>query len=150
MARELHRQLPEPAWLFIADECFPKPHPTATAHEENLEAAIVVFHRTLALWAASGRNVIIDGALPYGDPALRTACLDEISNFRTYVIAVDCSVAELRRREAQRPDLRPPGWGERQHADIHDGLPIALHLDTTTTTPADAARSVLNWLSTQG
>lgn len=147
LAREIHRQLTEPAWLFIADECFPKPRPAAPAHEENLEAAIVVFHRALALWAASGRNVIIDGALPYGDPALRTACLNELANFRTSIIAVDCEVAELRRRETQRPDPRLPGWAERQHADIHDSLPIALHIDTTTTGPADAARTVLNWLA---
>lgn len=146
LARELHQQLPEPAWLFVADECFPKPHPSAAAHEENLEAAIVVFHRALSLWAASGRNVIIDGALPYGDPALRTACLDELGNFRTYIIAIDCTVTELRRREAHRPDPRLPGWAERQHADIHDGLPIALHIDTTEITSAAAARTVLNWL----
>lgn len=146
LARELHRLLPEPAWLFVADDCFP--HKQSGADQgDRLEPAIVVFHRAIAQWAASGRNVIIDGALPHGR-ALRTRCIDELSDFTTYIVAVSCSVEELRRREVRRPDPRPYGWAEQQHRDnINDDLPIALHVDTTTTAPADAARRVLDWLT---
>lgn len=146
LARELHQLLDEPVCLFVADECFPPMRP-APSVEQALEPAIVVFHRTIAQWAASGRNVIVDGALPYGDVPLRRRCLDELAGFRTYIVAVTCSVEELRRRESDRPDARLPGWAERQHRDINDGLPIAVHVDTSDLTPTDAARRVITALA---
>lgn len=143
LAREFHRLLDEPAWLFVADDCFPVKQPSTTVREEGLEPAIVVFHRAIAQWVASGRNVIIDGALP--GPDLQSACLNELKDFRTYIIAVTCSVEELRRRETQRPEARPLGWAE-QSRRMNDSLPVSLHVDTTTSTPIDAAHQVLDWL----
>lgn len=139
-----------PAWLFVADDCFPRMHASAGRTEKQLEAAIVVFHRAIAQWAASGRNLIIDGALPYGDVALRTKCLDEFTEFRTSIISVSCNVEELRRREAQRPEPRLPGWAEQQHRDVNIGLPIAFHVDTTTITATEAAQELLDWLIGSG
>src|SRR5882757_4598079 len=110
LAHELHQRLAEPVCLFIADDCFPWLRPAGA--EDQLEPAIVVFHRAIAQWAASRRNVIIDGALPHGKPTLRNACLNALGAFRTYIVAATCTVEELRRREAQRPDPRPPSWAE--------------------------------------
>jgi chloramphenicol 3-O phosphotransferase len=149
LARELHRLLPVPAYLFVADDCFPVPPATVPPASER-EPAIVVFHRAIALWAASGRNVIIDGALPYGDPAVRQACLDELRNFDTHVVTVGCTVEELRRREVQRPDERLAGWAERQSRDINAGLPATVHVDTTDTSPAEVAAHLLDELVAAG
>lgn len=148
MARQLLDLLHEPAWLFVADDCYPRMQSSTADAENGLEPAIVVFHRAVAQWAASGRNVVIDGALPL-DTVLRARCLDEFKNFRTHIVAVNCDAAALRRREIERPDARPLGWAE-QCRDINDGLTVSVHIDTTSITPSEAAQQVVDWLADSG
>lgn len=150
LARELHRRLPEPAYLFVADDTFPVGPIDSRADPSTEEPAIVVFHRAIAQWAASGCNLIIDGALPYGDHELRQACLDELRDFDTHVVAVGCSVEELRRREKQRPDPRQAGWGEQQARDINEGLPVTVYVDTTTSSAVEAAIDAVEQLAAAG
>ena len=59
-----------------------------------LEPAIVVFHRATAQWAASGRNIIVDGALPYGNRTLRNACLAAANSGRSDLIPCLKDLAE--------------------------------------------------------
>jgi chloramphenicol 3-O phosphotransferase len=109
------------------------------------ENIVLTFHRSIAVWAASGVNLVVDGSLPYGSPALRAECLQVFSSFDLRVIGVRCSNPVLARRERDRPD-RIQGWAERQAKDIHDGVHLDAMVDTSTESALQCAQTVLNQL----
>jgi len=114
--------------LIEADAVFPAVHGWSSA--SALPPPIVVFHRSVAAWSHSGSNVLLDGSLPYDDHVLRQRCLQELPDDRTFIVAVECSAEELRRRESSRAEPRPRGWAERQVLDINDGLRLVMTIDT--------------------
>lgn len=142
LCRALLPMVEQPTVLLEADRTFPEIADWST----DLEPAILLFHRAARTWWDGGVNVIIDGALPYDQPALRARCVAALPSTRTRLLAVTCATPELRRRERSRPDPRPPGWAERQAADIHDGVEQFATVDTSSGTPDEHARSTLDAL----
>lgn len=137
--RVLRDILEEPVLLFEADESFPehsdRPHTT-------VEAPIVTFHRSVAVWATEGHNLIVDGALP-ADPALITQCLSILDQCCACLLLVDfrASVDLIREREASRPGTRIPGYAKSLVDFNSRNLPyISASVDTTMATPENAAR----------
>jgi chloramphenicol 3-O-phosphotransferase len=55
---------------------------------------------------------------------------------------VYCSILELRRREARRPD-RVPGWAEQQVPILYQGQEFDLEIDTSEASAEEAARRVI-------
>ncbi|HEY6738283.1 MAG TPA: AAA family ATPase [Actinopolymorphaceae bacterium] len=146
LARALQSRLSTPALLLEADRVFPAV-PSHWPPEGRSHADLVLaFHRSIAVWAESGFDVIVDGSLPYEDRRLRDDCLDVLSPYDLRVIGVRCSETELTRREAVRPERRPRGWAVRQARDIHDGMRYAVEIDTTGKSPEAGADEVVSRL----
>lgn len=103
---------------------------------------MVALHRSMAVWAHEGLNLVVDGSLPYGDPYLRTRCLNVFAEFDLRIVTVHCEPDRLAWREEVRGD-RPRGWAAKQAADIHEGLVSDAHVDTSLMTTAQAANDVL-------
>ncbi len=141
LGREILGLVSAPTVLIEADTAFPAVHAWSSA--SALSPPIVVFHRSVAAWSHSGSNVILDGSLPYDDHVLRQRCLQALPHDRTFIVAVECSAEELRRRESSRAQPRPRGWAERQALNINDGLRLVVTIDTTDGRTADHARDVL-------
>jgi chloramphenicol 3-O phosphotransferase len=130
-----------PTVLVEADAAFPSVR--GWSGDFGVSAPIVVFHRGVVAWLDAGANLIIDGSLPYGDLDLRQQCLEELPSSRTVIVGVVCSIEELRRREATRPEARQIGWAERQARDVNDGLDLLVTVDTTHGDAENHARHVL-------
>jgi chloramphenicol 3-O phosphotransferase len=102
-------------------------------------------HEAIATFGRSGIDYIVDGSLPT-DPELRDRCLAILRDVSdTRVIAVHCSAEQLRERERSRPD-RARGWAEEQLGLVYGGVDFDGAVDTTTTTPEDAAEQPLQEL----
>lgn len=141
LGRALLAQVPRPTVMIEADAAFPEIHGWPAG--SDLRPPIVVFHRSVMAWFNAGANVILDGSLPYGDIDLRQECLNVLPPSRTFIVAVKCSVDELRRREASRPDERQIGWAEQQARDVNDGLDAIVTIDTTEGAVEDHAHQAL-------
>ncbi|MEX0785872.1 MAG: AAA family ATPase [Dehalococcoidia bacterium] len=109
------------------------------------ERAVLAMHEAIAAYGRSGLDAIVDGSLPT-EPPLRDRCLDVLRGVPgTKVVAVRCSVAALRKREASRPD-RPAGWAEQQAAIVYEGVDFDASVDTTVRSPKEAAGELLGRL----
>lgn len=144
LGRALLELLTKPCVLVEADAAFPALNQAAGLARTP---PVVAFHQSVAVWSAAGHHVIVDGSLPYGDHQLRQHCLAALPADDTFVIAVSCQPAELRRRAAGRADPRQSGWAEQQAADVNDGLEPLISIDTTHGSPAGHAYDVLAALS---
>jgi chloramphenicol 3-O phosphotransferase len=147
LASVLQSQLPFPAVHAEADRMFP---PLPAAHrrwdaEERHDAVVLAFHRSIAAWAADGFNLIVDGALPYGKPRLRSECLHVFDPFRMLLVGVRCAPEILAERERVRA-VGTPGWAVRQSHDINNGLQLDAEVDTSSEAPEDCARHVISQL----
>lgn len=120
----------------------PSVHPRWSAVGRSHEEVVLAFHRSVASWAEAGFDMIVDGSLPYGDRELRDACVRVFDPFDLRLVGVRCSAAALVQREANRPEERPAGWATRQAEDIHDGMPYAADVDTTTRSAEECADEV--------
>lgn len=125
LGKALLPRLDAPTVMIEADSAYPAMR--AWAADSGLRKPIVVFHRSVVTWFEAGANVILDGSLPYGDVALRRQCLQELPPDHTFIVGVECSINELQRREASRPDERLTGWAEQQAADINSDLGPGRH-----------------------
>ena len=149
LARALQRRLAIPTVLAEADRTFPavpSEHPGWPAQGLSGSDVVLAYHRSIAVWAECGFNLIVDGSLPYEDRRLRDACIRIFEPYDFRMVGVRCSDAELTRREVARPEVRPTGWAVRQAKDIHDGMRYAADVDTTARSPeacADDAASQL-------
>lgn len=103
-------------------------------------------YRSMAAYAQQDLDVIVDGALPYGDPTGYADCLATLRAAGTVtVVGVRCAIERLRERERER-NHPLPGWAERQALDIHTGIMYDIEVDTTLATPEQCARQVLSAL----
>lgn len=148
LCHALQPLISSPTVLFEADSTFPLPH--AWPSNRSMPPAIVLFHRSIDLWRQAGANAIVDGSLPYGNDELREQCLAELSPESSFVVGVECSVDVLRHREAVRSSPRSPGWGERQAADINDGLDPIVTIDTSDGDSSRHAATVLSAMQQSG
>lgn len=122
-----------------------RPDHPATGDPEFRKRTTVAMHEAIAAFGRSGLDIIVDGSLPT-EPELRDACLAilrEVSDTR--VIAVRCSVATLRQREAVRRD-RPVGWAEEQAQIVSEGVIFDETIDTTNGSSREHASTLLRRL----
>jgi chloramphenicol 3-O phosphotransferase len=122
----------------------PAAHPRWDA-EERHDAVVLAFHRSIAAWAAGGFDLIVDGALPYAMPRLRSECLHVFDPFRMLLVGVRCAPEILAERERVRA-VGKPGWAVRQSRDINDGLRLDAEVDTSSEAPEDCVRYVISQL----
>jgi chloramphenicol 3-O phosphotransferase len=144
LARAMQSQLALPVLHIEADRVFPRlpeAHPQWDAEARHHDV-VLAFHRSIAVWAASGFDLIADGCLPYGMPALRSECLRVLGSFGMLLVGVRCAPAVLAERARARAD-RSAGWAVRQSRDVHDGLRLDAEVDTSSGTPEDCARRVI-------
>jgi chloramphenicol 3-O phosphotransferase len=147
LARALQSRLPFPAVHAEADRMLPRlpaAHPRWDAGERH-DAVVLALHRSIAAWAADGFDLIVDGALPYGKPRLRSECLRAFDPFRMVLVGVRCAPEILAGRERLRA-AGPPGWAVRQSRDINDGLQLDAEVDTSSEAPEGCAGQVISQL----
>lgn len=96
-------------------------------------------HRTVAALAQAGLDVIVDHVL------LEDAWLEECrrlwAGFDVLVVGVRCPLDVVLERERTRRD-RTIGQAEAQFAVVHRGRTYDLEVDTSTSTPDQAARQI--------
>lgn len=99
------------------------------------------FHRAVAAYAHAGVNVVVDDMLLDLD-VLRdwSVALEDVS---TLLVSVSAPKEELLRRENARTRRSTPGLVE-GHFDLHRGIVTDVEIDTATLAPSEAARYVLD------
>lgn len=101
------------------------------------------FHRAVAGMAAGGNNIVVDHVL-----SEQWRLLDCVALFvpeDVVLVGVHCPLPELERRERERGD-RPPGLAARQITQVHAHGLYDIECDTGTTSPADCARQIKDFL----
>ncbi len=123
------------------------PDADTTPLETRLARVQSGFARAVAATARAGNLVITDLVLssPWRLPDL----LDALDGLGVTLVGVHCSPAELARREHARGD-REPGQAARQLPFVHTGVPYDIEIDTTSTSPEDCARTVVDRLREEG
>ena len=143
LASALLDRLPFAALRIEADRAFPDLSPKAEVEHDEL---VLAFHRSIAAWAVSGFNLIIDGSLPYGNRPLTAACLQPFAPFDLRLVGVHCSIPVLEKREHDRGD-RPIGWAAQQSLDINNDLNLDAIVDTSAGSPEECAALVITDLN---
>ncbi|MEO5805263.1 phosphotransferase-like protein [Devosia sp.] len=105
------------------------------------------FHGSLAAYAASGNNLIVEHILDtpgwHGDLAAL------LKPFEVFFVAVHCPLGELIRREQQRGD-RGIGSAEKDFHAIHQGVNYDLELQTASGVDANVQRIIAGWAARKG
>jgi chloramphenicol 3-O phosphotransferase len=105
------------------------------------------FHRAVAAFAGAGVNVVVDDMLLDLDVLADWArALDAVP---TLLVSVTAPKQELLRREAGR-QLHPTPGLVAGHFDLHQGIVADARIDTSQVSPPDAARALLNLISSSG
>lgn len=99
-------------------------------------------HAAAREFALHGQNVILDHVL---SAEAWQYLLEDFDDLPIYLVAVQCDLAELERREAERLD-RKPGLARSQWSHIHEGRKYDCVVDTTRATSTACAAQVLAWL----
>ena len=99
-------------------------------------------HAAVREYALHGQNVILDHVL---STEAWQYLLEDFADLPIYLIAVQCDLAELERREAERLD-RTPGLTRSQWSHVHEGREYDCVVDTTRATATACAAQVLAWL----
>lgn len=98
------------------------------------------FHRAVAAYARAGVNVVVD------DMLLDMAVLEDwafaLASLPTVLVKVMAPEEELLRREQARTRRSTPGLAQ-GHFDLHQAIVADLDIDTSLSSPAEAAARVL-------
>ena len=122
-----------------------RPDHPANGDPQFRRRATVAMHEAIATFGRGGLDIIVDGSLPT-EPELRDVCLAILRGVPdTRVVAVRCSVATLRQREAGRDD-RPAGWAEEQAQIVYEGVNFDETTDTTNGSSHEHANTLLQRL----
>ncbi len=103
-------------------------------------AALKAHILSVAAIARSGINLILDEVIL--TPDLRKEWVEHLSGMDVMLVGVRCDLQELERREIERGD-RVIGQARGQFDIVHAGMCYDLEIDTTSTTPHDAANIVV-------
>ena len=149
IATELQRLLSSPynPVLHIeADRLIPRtPQLWPPTNSERRRAFSRALHRSIAAYANERFDLIVDGALPYGDPAGLEDALLLYGRYRLIYVGVHCELVELERREKERTD-RKQGWARQQFQDLHDGAEYDVQVNTTNSSAPDCAKLISDFL----
>ncbi|WP_407549280.1 AAA family ATPase [Streptomyces sp. Pv4-95] len=101
------------------------------------------FHRAVAGMADGGNTVVVDHVL--SQPWRLRDCLGLFAPRDVVFVGVRCSLQEVERRERARGD-RPAGLAAAQMENVHAHGVYDIECDTTSTTPAECARQIKDFL----
>ncbi len=102
------------------------------------------FHRAVAAYADAGVKVIVDDMLL--DLEMLKDWANALAATSTLLVKVTAPKEELLRREAART-LHPTPGLVAGHFDLHRGIVADTEIDTSTASPSQAARSILDLAS---
>lgn len=102
------------------------------------------FYACVRQLLALGHDLVIDHAVISREQA--ALLLEAIAGHEVLLVGLDCPAAVLRAREQARGDRRA-GMAELQQRTIHDWLAYDLSIDTSTTSPEDAADRIVQALA---
>jgi chloramphenicol 3-O phosphotransferase len=102
------------------------------------------FHRAVAAYANTGVNVVVDDMLLDLDVLKDWA--NALTAVSTLLVNVTAPKGELLRREAART-LHPTPGLVAGHFDLYRGIVADAEIDTSSASPSEAARTVLNLAS---
>ncbi|PFG40953.1 chloramphenicol 3-O phosphotransferase [Georgenia soli] len=132
LAEELQRRAPAPLQYLPLDSFIDM---LPCLDEPVFEAMVVGYHHAVAATARAGNNVVTDHFRPDLD-------LHLYRGLRVLLVGVHCSLDELLRREAGRPEHRR-GFAAAQFGHLHVGRAYDIELDTTELSPEQSADAVL-------
>jgi len=96
--------------------------------EDIFARTMTGYYRSLRAFVSAGHNVLADTGL-YSEDLVRQ-CTAELAGLPVWLIGVHCSLTELERREAQRPD-RTVGTAKEQFESIHAHAVYDMEVDTS-------------------
>jgi len=151
LQKHIETQYAKPCMVLSIDQLL---RASTGAHESVLEGIestglpfIETFHASIAAATQAGAWVIADHVIGEQDLWIRDL-LARLGDTSILSIQLSCAMDVLQERELHRTD-RTPNWehAARQAKTIHKPLPNQLYIDTTSNTPDDCARQILQALS---
>ncbi|MET7361159.1 AAA family ATPase [Streptomyces sp. NPDC005562] len=150
IARELLDILDDGVYFHLAVDSFNATRTKRPLSEKDLDAALrrtrMGFHRSIAAMAEVGNHVVVDHVL--SEPWRLVDCLTVLRPESVLFVGVRCSLDELVRREAARGD-RPAGLAALQYDLVHRHGDYDLECDTSTTSPAECAALIKEFIPTR-
>lgn len=113
------------------------------ASDRQLAALCRAMNAAVSEYSRHGQAVIFDVALT--NPESRAYLLADLAQLPVYLVGVSCSKEVLAQREQARGD-REAGLAIRQAEWIHANMQYDLEIDSTTSSPAQCAAAVADWL----
>jgi chloramphenicol 3-O phosphotransferase len=98
------------------------------------------FRTSVAALLSDGHDLILDLVLFDGDD--KTRWPDALRGAEVVWVGIECALPVLEARERARGD-RVPGLARAQAGSVHDGMAYDIVIDSSTTTPDDAAARIL-------
>ena len=152
IARVLQRTLPQP-YLHVQLDSFeamlPERYDEGGAFDWQalFPRALSGFHHSIAALATAGDHLIVDHVTVYreGWHSSLIECAYVLIPFRAYLIGVQCSLDELRRREIARGD-RYLGTAARQFDRVHRYGNYDFEVDTSTTAAEICAEQIQRYI----
>ncbi|MEU1335322.1 AAA family ATPase [Streptomyces sp. NPDC005865] len=150
IARELLDILDDGFYFHLAVDSFNAMRTKRSLSEKDLDAALrrtrMGFHRSIAAMAEVGNHVVVDHVL--SEPWRLVDCLTVLRPESVLFVGVRCSLDALVRREAARGD-RPAGLAALQYDLVHRHGDYDLECDTSTTSPAECAALIKEFIPTR-
>jgi chloramphenicol 3-O phosphotransferase len=104
---------------------------------------IAGMHATIAAYAQTGNNVIVDYILY--DPSWLPELLTALKGVRVYFIGINASLDTVEQREKDRA-TSPQGHARSIYDTVHTGCTYDLFIDTTDITPNQAAIQIKEFI----
>jgi chloramphenicol 3-O phosphotransferase len=153
IAQALQRTLNEP-YLQVSIDAFEDMLPGRSqageqfTWEDLFPKLLAGFHRSIAVLAGAGSNVIVDHVMVYREGWASTLadCMEALEPFAVYFVGVRCSLEEAMRREQARGD-RFIGTAERQFPRVHRHALYDIEVDTTRTSAEVCAEHIRAFVS---
>ncbi|OUR96797.1 hypothetical protein A9Q84_10680 [Halobacteriovorax marinus] len=145
IARELHKKLLKPAWVYLEWDTFinmlPQDH--IESREDFLEMVPGVlsgFHSTIRAFADSGVNCIVDHV--FQDEDIYFDISKKLKDHEVFFIGLHCPIDILEKRETNRGD-RTIGTAERQINKVHRNVSYNLELDSHSLSIDECVKKVI-------
>ena len=153
IAKELQECLQEP-YMFLSLDAFFSMYPEKTIDPQTKEGAevftrlvpgvIAAFHKTVAVLADNGNNLIVDHVLQ--EEEWRQQCVDLLTHFNVTFVGVKCPLPVLLEREKQRGD-RLTGTAEYQFDRVHKQCVYDVEVDTSVLSVEQCTQMILKTLA---
>lgn len=149
LARALQRAAPDLQLMHVSLDSFRSMEPEGYWSREQKDqwptrvaALCHAINATTKQYISHGQNVVLDHVLSKEAWSFLEA---DLANEPVYLVRVECALSVAEAREAGRRD-RTSGLARSQWDSIHLGRDYDLIVDTSTTSPAGLAESVLRWI----